>query len=66
MESPRGPLEPIVRQLCDEHGGLRAAARALKISAPYLSRIVNGKKVHPSDEVLKKLGIRKEVTYVRE
>lgn len=64
--SRQGPLEQIVRRICDEHGGLRAAARAIGLSAPYLLRLRDGEHPNPSDVTLKKLGIRREVTYVRQ
>jgi len=49
-----------------KHGSLRAAARALKIEPSYLCRLRSGKKVWPSDALLKKIGLRRvvSVTYV--
>jgi transcriptional regulator with XRE-family HTH domain len=45
------------------HRGLRAASRATGIDPAYLSRLQNGKKSNPSEKVLKKLGLKKAVTY---
>lgn len=59
------PLERTVLRLCAKHGGLRAAARAIGLSAPYLLRLRDAEKTNPSDETLRKLGVRKEVRYVR-
>lgn len=54
-----------VREIVKLYGGLRTAARALDIEAGYMSRMANGKKLNPGDEVLEKLGLRRVVTYVR-
>jgi transcriptional regulator with XRE-family HTH domain len=59
-------LSEIVRWRIVEHGGLRAAARALGMSAPYLMRLRDGEKTNPTPETLRKLGARKEVKYVLE
>lgn len=53
-----------VRALVKLYGGLRVAARALKIDAGYLSRLASGEKLAPSDEVLAKLGLQRVVVYV--
>ena len=45
-----------------KHGGFRPAARALRIDPAYLLRLRSGKKVNPSDAVLRKLGLRKHTT----
>lgn len=49
-------------QLQKEYGTLRKAAKALNISAPYLSRLRTKTSENPSPEILNKLGLRK-VTY---
>lgn len=46
-----------------QHGSIRAAARVLKIDHAYLWRLARGTKKEPSAEVLKKLGVRRIVTY---
>lgn len=45
------------------HGGVRAAARVLKIDPAYLTRLRDGKKRDPGPRLLKKLGLRAEVRY---
>lgn len=52
-----------VRQKVQQHGGLRPAGRALGIDAAYLKRLRDGEKRDPSDDVLKALGVRREVSY---
>lgn len=54
-----------IAELVAQHGSLRAAARAVKMDAGYLSRLQNGSKREPSDAVLKKLGLRRLVDYGR-
>ena len=51
------------RLLIRRHGGVRAAARALRMDAGYLSRLANRQKVHPSKATLRKLGLREIITY---
>lgn len=43
------------------HGGLRRAARALKMDAAYLKRLRDGVKTNPSTRTLNKLGLIKVV-----
>lgn len=52
-----------INELEAQHGSLRAVARALRIDAGYLSRLKAGKKLDPSDAVLKKLGLRRMVQF---
>jgi hypothetical protein len=52
-----------INQLITQHGGLRAAARYLGVSAPYLGRLKEGKYDKPSKEILDKLGIERTVLY---
>lgn len=47
----------------EHYGGLRAAAVALDIDAGFLCRMKSGKKFNPSNETLRKLGLRRKVTY---
>lgn len=54
-----------IQQLQQEHGGLRAAARAIGMSASYMIRLRDGEKLEPSARLLQKLGLEKKVTYVR-
>ena len=55
----------IGRLIC-KHGGLRAAADAVGIDAGYLSRLGSGQKSNPTKAMLKKLGLRKVITYKTE
>ena len=48
-----------------EYGGLRAAARVLDVSPSYLSRLRDGEKINPSNKILKKLGLKKVILYVK-
>lgn len=47
----------------EEHGSLRAAAKALGIDPGYLSRLASGEKVNPSDKVLSALGLERVTIY---
>jgi hypothetical protein len=47
------------------HGGLRPAARHLKIKSSYLGSLLDGTRKNPSDWYLRKLGLRR-VTYIEE
>lgn len=52
-----------IRKRVAQHGSLRAAARVLKVSAPYLCRLLKGEKREGSEALLKKLGIRRDVKF---
>ena len=54
-----------VDELAARYQGLRAAARAIDVDAAYLHRLKGGSKTKPSDEILRKLGLRKAVVYTR-
>lgn len=54
-----------ITELMQQHGGLRAAARAVKLQPSYLSRLRNGHQTNPSPEALRKLGLVRHVTYTR-
>ena len=54
-----------VAELVKQHGGLRIAARALKIDHGYLSRLANGLKDDPGANIEYRLGLRRVITYVR-
>lgn len=58
-------LRARIQELAKQHGGLRKAARALELDAPYLSRLQGGSKTEPEEDVLKKLDLRRVVTYIR-
>ena len=52
-----------VERLIGKHKGLRKAALAVGIKAPYLCRLRNAERTNPSDAVLRKLGLKRLVTY---
>lgn len=52
-------------ELVLRHGSLRAVGRVLSIDHAYLHRLYHGEKKEPSAAVLKKLGLRRVVTYLR-
>jgi len=54
-----------IKEVVKAHGGLRAAARYLKIKRSYLGALMDGTKKNPGDWYLRKLGLRR-VTYIEE
>ena len=54
-----------IKELVAEHGGVRQAARYLKCDPSYLLRLHDGEKTNPGEALLKNLGLKKVVTYVR-
>ncbi len=48
-----------------QHGGLRKAARAIKVDPAYLSDLRSGKSSNPSTITLTRLGL-KRITYYEE
>jgi hypothetical protein len=54
-----------IKEVVKAQGGLRAAARHLKIKRSYLSALMDGTKKNPGDWYLRKLGLRR-VTYIEE
>ena len=54
-----------VRTLITQHGGLRKAARAVKIDRAYLSRLGTGEKINPSTAMLTRLSLRKVTVFSR-
>lgn len=61
VETNRELLLRRIKELEDAHGGLRAAARHLKISAVTLYRMKRHTKL-PGDTFLAKLGLQKTLT----
>lgn len=56
-------IPTVIDALVAKHGGLRAAARAIQINYAYLSRLRSGEKTNPTAATLRKLGLKKVVTY---
>lgn len=52
-----------IGELAKRHGSLRAAALVLKTDHVYLWRLSTGNKSNPSEKLLRKLGLRRVVTY---
>lgn len=52
-----------IEQLIKQHGSLRAAGRVIKVDSAYLLRLHAGTKTEPSAAVLRKLGLKRVVTY---
>lgn len=52
-----------IEQLVEQHGTLRAVSRVTEIDAGYLSRLRSGEKVNPEKAKLRRLGLRRVVTY---
>lgn len=56
-------LQQRISELASQHGSLRAAARVLQVDAGYLSRLQSGEKNDPGEELLRKLRLRRVVTF---
>ncbi len=54
-----------IKKVVKAYGGLRPAARHLKIPHSYLSDLLDGTRSNPGDWYLRKLGLRR-VTYIEE
>lgn len=54
-----------IEELVQQHGSLRAAARAVQMDVGYLWRLRDGEKAKPGAIVLRRLGLKKVVTYER-
>ena len=54
-----------IKKIVKAQGGLRPAARHLKIKASYLGSLLDGSRNNPGDWYLRKLGLRR-VTYIEE
>lgn len=65
MEVVQNHIGLSILELEEEHGSLRAAAKAIDIDQAYLFRLKYGEKINPSDEVLEKLKLGKVTTYYR-
>ena len=58
-------LQDRIDELVAQHGSLRAVARVTEIDAGYLSRLRTGEKVNPEKDKLRRLGLRRVVSYER-
>jgi len=58
-------LQDRIDELVAQHGSLRAMARVTEIDAGYLSRLRTGEKVNPEKDKLRRLGLRRVVTFER-
>jgi len=56
-------LQERVAQLVLQHGGLRAAGRAVDIDPGYLHRLAEGDRARPSKLLLKRMGLRELRVY---
>lgn len=56
-------LQERIDHLVGQHGSLRAVARVTEIDAGYLSRLRSGEKVNPEKDKLRRLGLRRVVSY---
>jgi len=56
-------LQERIDQLIEQHGTLRAVARVTEIDAGYLSRLRSGEKANPEKAKLRRLGLRRVVSY---
>ena len=52
-----------IEQLVRKHGSLRALARITQIDVGYLSRLRSGEKANPDKHKLRRLGLRRVVSY---
>lgn len=65
MSESQEILSQAVQELVEQHGGLRKAARAIEVNYAYLSRLWNGEKSNPSVKTLRKMGLRRVITFER-
>lgn len=63
MNGSPDALRTRVESVISQHGGVRPAARAIQVNYAYLSRLRTGEKSNPTPAVLRKLGLRKVVSY---
>jgi hypothetical protein len=56
-------LQERIDQLVAQHGSLRALARVMECSPPYICRLRSGVTKNPGPAVLRKLGLKRVTTY---
>lgn len=65
MSDPYDVVRERIGNLIHRHGSLRKCAKVLEISPAYLSRLFRGEKDEPSALLLRKMGLKRHVTYSR-
>lgn len=63
--SDKSVLQQRIQELVDRHGGVRAAARVLEVDQGYVYRLLSGEKNDPGEKLLRKLKLRRVVTFER-
>lgn len=58
-------IQDRINELVTQHGSLREAARVTGIDVGYLSRLRAGEKSNPETDKLRKIGLRRVVSYER-
>lgn len=58
-------IQSAVEALVKHYGSYRAVESAIGVNYAYLWRLRKGEKTEPSDDVLRKIGLVKSVTYSR-
>jgi transcriptional regulator with XRE-family HTH domain len=61
--APPWTLAERINVLVKRHGSLRAVARVTGIDVGYLSRLRAGERVRPLKDTLRRLGLKRVVTY---
>ena len=56
-------LQERINELVVQHGSLRAVARVTEFDVSYLSRLRSGEKANPEKVMLRRLGLRRVVSY---
>lgn len=58
-------IDQHIAQLVAKHGSLRKVGRVVGLTGQYLYRLQVGEKTNPSEAALRKLGLRRVISYVR-
>lgn len=58
-------IQDAVAAVVERHGGVRATARATGVAKAFISRLMRGHKTAPSEETLRRLGLRACPLYAR-
>lgn len=58
-------LQQRIKELAKHHGSMRVLGRVLVVDHAYLYRLSTGEKNDPGDDLLRKLKLRRVVTYER-